>query len=649
MDASRPGESSRPSKSAPRLITMMKRFRVPILVVGHLVLFCLIYLIALAIRFEKFFPEHNPRLVWFGMPLMAGIKLTVFFLLRNFHGWWRYVTFSDLLSLARAATMSVLVIVMVDHFLLAEFQVPRNVIVIDWAFTIAVLAGLRSVWRIWDESLSSIANGQSKRQRALLIGSDQESARLAHLINSRPSLEVKIVGLVSPSKDLKKSYSDLRVVGHVDDIGKLANLFRVDMLYVAAGRLTTVQMRQLMDLAAAEDLDVNVIPKLASLLEGGTSLPIRKVNFEDLLRRPPVNLDKDAIGDLVTGQVVMVTGAGGSIGSEICRQLIRFKPGKLILAGRGENRLYHINRELRGLNTGVPICCSLLNLTDEKRGEQVFAAERPAVVFHAAAHKHVPLTEGNVGEAVINNVYGTKVVADLADRFGVREFVLVSTDKAVNPTSVMGATKQLAERYCLALGNRSKTRFVATRFGNVLGSAGSVVPLFQEQIKNGGPITITHPDMTRYFMTIPEASQLVIQAAAMGRGGEIFVLEMGSPVKIVDLANDLVRLAGLPAHSVDIEYTGIRAGEKLYEELYYHDEESLPTAHPKILTAYHRPFEFDETCVSIESLISTAYGPETAIRQKLKELVPEYGPRTDQIKPAGQRQLAVVDEQEVQS
>ena len=222
------------------------------------------------------------------------------------------------------------------------------------------------------------------------------------------------------------------------------------------------------------------------------------------------------------------------------------------MAGRGENRLYHINRELKSLNTGVPISCSLVNLTDSKRCEQIFGEARPAVVFHAAAHKHVPLTEGNVGEAIVNNVYGTKVVADLAHQYGASEFVLVSTDKAVNPTSVMGATKQLAERYCLALGNRSQTRFVATRFGNVLGSAGSVVPLFQDQIKNGGPITITHPEMTRYFMTIPEASQLVIQAAAMGRGGEIFVLEMGAPVKIVDLANDLVRLAGLPADSVDM-------------------------------------------------------------------------------------------------
>ena len=218
---------------------MMKRFRVPILVAGHLLLFCLIYLLSLAIRFEKWFPDHNPQLVWFGMPFMAGMKLAVFFVLRNFHGWWRYVTFSDLLSLARAATMSVLVIVLVDHFLLSEFQVPRNVIVIDWAFTIAILAGLRSVWRIWDESLSGIANGKTKRQRALLIGSDQESARLAHLINSRPSLEVKIVGLVSPSSEFRKTYSDLRVVGHVDDVGKLAKLFRVDMLYVSAGRLTT--------------------------------------------------------------------------------------------------------------------------------------------------------------------------------------------------------------------------------------------------------------------------------------------------------------------------------------------------------------------------------------------------------------------------
>ncbi len=279
------------------------------------------------------------------------------------------------------------------------------------------------------------------------------------------------------------------------------------------------------------NFEVNVVPKIDSQLKGGTKIPLRPVQFEDLLRRPAAELDMAAIQRLVAGKVVLITGAGGSIGSEICRQLIKFKPEKLVLAGRGENRLFHLLRELTPLADSTLLEPVLCNVTDRRRVEEVFQLHQPDVVFHAAAHKHVPLVELNPGEAVINNIDGTRVVADAAHHNHVNEFVLISTDKAVNPTSLMGCTKQIAERYCLTLGNISETKFVVTRFGNVLGSEGSVVPVFREQIKNGGPITITDPRMTRYFMTIPEASQLVLQAAAMGEGGEIFVLDMGQPVK----------------------------------------------------------------------------------------------------------------------
>jgi FlaA1/EpsC-like NDP-sugar epimerase len=322
---------------------------------------------------------------------------------------------------------------------------------------------------------------------------------------------------------------------------------------------------------------------------------MRDINIDDHLRRESVMLDEDNIRGLIEGRTVMVTGAGGSIGSEICRQVVKYAPETLILLGKDKDRM-----------------------------QQVFQLHKPDMVFHAAAHKHVPLMEVNVGQAVKNNVLGTKLVADLAHEFGADGFVLVSTDKAVHPTSVMGATKHIAERYVHALSQESSTRFIVTRFGNVLGSHGSVVPLFQKQIRNGGPITITDPEMTRYFMSIPEASRLVLQAAAMGRGGEIFVLDMGSPVKIVDLAHDLIRLAGLPRGAIDIVFTGIRPGEKLYEELYFEEEETLPTDHPRLRSAYHRPYDIAKVEETIHRFEESLYGPEEVVRQLLKQAIPEY-------------------------
>jgi FlaA1/EpsC-like NDP-sugar epimerase len=333
---------------------------------------------------------------------------------------------------------------------------------------------------------------------------------------------------------------------------------------------------------------------------------------------------------MVEGQTVLVTGAGGSIGSEICRQLLRFRPGELLLLGRGENRIFAIERELLAQESFTTLRPLIGDITDQTRMRQIFAEHRPQLVFHAAAHKHVPLMEANVGEAVKNNMLGTKCVADLAHEYGADGFVLISTDKAVNPTSVMGATKHLAERYIHALSQVSETRFMAVRFGNVLGSAGSVVPVFQDQIRNGGPITVTDPRMVRYFMTIPEASQLVLQAAAMGQGGEIFVLDMGEPVRIVDLARDLIRLSGLDEASIEIEYSGVRPGEKLFEELYFDDESMLPTRHPKLRATQHRPFPFEEVQVVMQRLPEFVDESSDTIRAYLKELVPEYlaAPRT---------------------
>jgi FlaA1/EpsC-like NDP-sugar epimerase len=356
-----------------------------------------------------------------------------------------------------------------------------------------------------------------------------------------------------------------------------------------------------------------------------------------LLRREPVQLSTDAISTLIAGRTVLVTGAGGSIGSEICRQVLKFRPKMLVLVERAENSLFLIDQELKPFRSEVTIQPCIADINDVQRMEQVFATWRPDIVFHAAAHKHVPMMEYNPGEAIKNNVLGTKVLAELADEYAVQEFVMISTDKAVNPTSVMGVSKQLAERFIHAFSEVATTKFVAVRFGNVLASNGSVVPIFQEQIRRGGPITVTHPEIERFFMTIPEASQLVLQAAAMGKGGEIFVLDMGQPVRIVDLAKDLIRLSGLQPEDIEIVFTGLRPGEKLYEELYFEDEEMQPTPHPKLFVAYHRPYTLEDVRHAIGELMRMVHEAPDAIRTKIKDIVPEYD--------ASQSALPVADKQ----
>ena len=603
-----------------KLRSIFERARLPILFVAHALVFVLIYWLALLVRFERLFPE-NPRHLYV-LPIVVLVKLSTFWTFQTFHGWWRYVTFTDLVLLAKATVASVGVFFLLDYLFFPE-QISRGAILIDGAFTVAIMSALRSVWRVWDERIL-FGKRSPSLTRALIIGDDLETAKLAHLINSRSSMKCQITGLISLEPSAPKRFTELRVVGALDNICELCKDMRIESIYVPAGKLPARQLRSLIDSVQEFDIQVNVVPSLMSLLEGGTDIPIREVSFEDLLRRDPVQLDTDLISEMLAGKRILVTGAGGSIGSELCRQILKFAPKQLLLLGRGENRIYHIEKELAPQAGSTDIRMVLASITDRRRIENIFETHRPEVVFHAAAHKHVPLTELNVGEAVINNVHGTRVIADACHEFGVSQFVMVSTDKAVNPTSVMGCTKQLAERYCLALGSRSNTKFVVTRFGNVLGSAGSVVPLFKKQIQKGGPITVTDPRMTRFFMTIPEAAQLVVQAGSMGEGGEIFVLEMGEPVKIVDLAHDLIRLAGLPAGSIDIEFTGIRPGEKLYEELYYIDEKSVPTEHRKILTAFHRPFEYKEASTTLGELVEAAYTVPSSIRTMLEQLIPEF-------------------------
>ena len=422
------------------------------------------------------------------------------------------------------------------------------------------------------------------------------------------------------------SLGGISVVGSLEDLPAVAVTRRITDILVIAGSLSGKRLRSLMDACDEAQLTLKIIPGPEDLFDGGREVPIRNIDINDLLRREPIELDNSAIGQLLEGRTVMVTGAGGSIGSEICRQVLRFNPRALILVGRGENRIFSLDRELGSLGSPTEVVPFIGDVTDENRMRQIFSRHTPDVVFHAAAHKHVPLMEANPAEAVKNNVGGTRCVADLADEFEVGCFVLISTDKAVYPANIMGRDEAARRARRAGSLQRSSTRFLVTRFGNVLGSNGSVVPIFQEQIRRGGPITVTDPRMTRYFMTIPEASQLVLQAAAMGSGGEIFVLDMGEPVRIVDLARDLIRLSGLPEHAIEIAYSGIRPGEKLYEKLSMEEEETLPTLHQKVRAAYHRPDSLLAVQRDFAELHQWLEDTDDVIRAKLEELLPEYSP-----------------------
>jgi len=615
--------ASRFSHITRKLLTARSWF----LALGHAAVFIVAFWLAFLFRFDFSLPPDTADLFETTLVWVVCLKLIVFCLLSQFRGWWRYVTFADLMALLRATAISLLLLATANFFF--QWQIPRSILILDCIMTTLLLGGIRSSWRMFREIFHPVLTDKHCRW-ALLVGTDLSNGILAHQIQSHFRLPYRVRGLLGTEPVSQgEQLGQIPILGVIEDVCDIAAAYHATDVLVVAGTLPGPRLRTLMEACRQGGLKLKIIRSLEDRFGGDNHIPIRNIEINDLLGRDPVTLDTDNIGELLAGRRVMITGAGGSIGSEICRQVIKFNPKSLVLVGRGENRIFHIERELRSLHTSTVLYPRIADITNHDRMEHIFAELRPEVVFHAAAHKHVPLMEANVSEAVRNNILGTKCIADLADQYGVASFVMISTDKAVRPTSIMGASKQIAERYVHTLSQESTTRFTVVRFGNVLGSAGSVVPIFQEQIRNGGPITVTDPRMTRFFMTIPEASQLVLQAATMGAGGEIFVLEMGEPVKIVDLARDLIRLSGLPENSIEISFSGIRPGEKLYEELYFEDEQTLPTSHPKLRAAYHRPYSLGEVRNAIEQLRQMVNEPDDVLRRQLHEIVPEFISPTD--------------------
>ncbi|WP_139491596.1 polysaccharide biosynthesis protein [Brevibacillus dissolubilis] len=535
------------------------------------------------------FDGDIPRQFLSGMPYVLAstflITLVSFHFYNLYSRVWQYAGIGELVSIIRAVTLGMLFNCLFHvglRFLDVEVVVPLSVFLMIWAMLIIGTGGSRFIWRIIHDSYQK----KSVRQkRALIIGAGNAGAVVVREMRGSTQSEHFIVGLIDDDpRKLHLNVIGVPVIGSRDDIQRLVKEKDVDTIIIAIPSAPREEIAKIINICKETSAQIKIFPRVSDIILGNVSVNhIRDVNVEDLLGRDPVEVDLKGIADYVTDQVVLVTGAGGSIGSELTRQISPFRPKELLLLGHGENSIYSIEMELRNKFPQMKITSLIADIQDRRRMREIFATYGPSVVFHAAAHKHVPLMEANPLEAIKNNVYGTKNVAECAHEFSCSHFVMISTDKAVNPTSVMGVTKRIAEMIVQSLDKISNTKFVAVRFGNVLGSRGSVIPLFKKQIDAGGPVTVTHPDMIRYFMTIPEAVQLVIQAGALADGGEVFILDMGKPVKISDLARDLIRLSGLePEKDIKIVYSGIRPGEKLFEEILTKEEGTQATQHNRI-------------------------------------------------------------------
>jgi len=522
------------------------------------------------------------------------------FVLKLYKKAWEYASTGELLIIFKIVTGSIVVAAVVQQIIVGEIH--YRLLAVTWSLHILLIGGSRFCWRMYRDSL--LIN-EEKKKRTLIIGAGSAGTMIVRQLIKNKDTDLLPVGFIDD--DFTKHRLDILgipVLGGVSSLEKIVNENQIENIIIAIPSLSRKELNTIFQECVKTSAKTQTLPMIEDLVTGKVSVSqFRDVKVEDLLGREPIILDIDSISKNLTDQTVLVTGAGGSIGSEICRQIVKFKPKKLVLLGHGENSIYTIEMDLKDTIGKLPIeiITEIADMQDAEKMEKVMGTHKPDVVYHAAAHKHVPLMERNPEEAVKNNIIGTMNVANAASWHGVKTFVMISTDKAVNPTSVMGSTKRIAEMIVQSMDQGSETKFVAVRFGNVLGSRGSVIPLFKKQIENGGPVTVTHPEMVRYFMTIPEASRLVIQAGALAKGGEIFVLDMGEPVRIVDLAKNLIKLSGNSIDDIGIQYTGIRPGEKLFEELLNDEEIKDKQIYPKIYVGKTMELYNEE----IEHLIST--------------------------------------------
>jgi len=583
---------------------------------------------AFLLRFDFLIPESTLPLFWECLMVVLLVKPLVFISIGFYQSMWRYASLRDGIEIFKGVTIASILAVASVFFLRQFTPIPRSIFLLDWILLFTLLAASRLIWRIYRESY--IVARSCSGPRAVIVGAGEAGSLLLKEIRRHPHTAYNIIGFIDDDPDKKgMKLHGISVLGSTRKLKEIIRLHEIEDVIIAMPSADSKVIRNIVDSCKNANVTFKTLPSIGELIDGTLSISqIKNVEIEDLLGREPVVMDKELIGGYLTGKRVLITGAAGSIGSEICRQVALFEPAKLILLDQAETPLYEIEKELTAAFPELRILPMIADVRDNSLVELAFEEFTPQVVFHAAAYKHVPMMEYNPAQAVLNNIFGTINIADAANRFKVQHFVMISTDKAVNPTNVMGATKRAAEIYIQALSRTSATKFTTVRFGNVLGSNGSVIPLFKEQIAKGGPVTVTDRRIIRYFMTIPEATQLVLQAGSMGSGSEILILDMGEPVRIVDLAEELIRLSGLtPYKDIDIVFTGLRPGEKLFEELLIDGEGIMPTTHQKIRLL--APVKIDMAPVKSElELISAAARSNDICKliESLKRLVPEFKP-----------------------
>ena len=577
-------------------------------------------IMAVLLRFEGEIPAAEFDIIRTGLPWMVLLSLAVFYFYGMYHRIWHYARMRDLIAIVGAVTLSQAAIFILT--VLLSIAIPRSVMIITWLLDLGAIGASRLMFKI---NLDLVTESKGGRENLLIVGAGDAGAMLARELEQNDAATISIVGFVDDDEKKQKGrLAGFPILGTTRDLPAVVRKHKIDTIVIAIPSADGDAVRRIDRQCRKTGANVRIMPGIYEMISGDAGMgELREIRLEDLLRRDPIQLDFDQITGYIAGKTVLITGAGGSIGSELSRQISRVGAKEIILLGRGENSIYEIHQELKRKFPDQTYHTVIANITDRDRMERIFKRFQPQVVFHAAAHKHVPLMEIQPEEAVKNNVFGTKNVAELADENQAEIFVLISTDKAVNPTSVMGATKRTAELVLQEINQHSNTKFVTVRFGNVLGSRGSVVPLFEKQIAAGGPVTVTHKEMTRFFMTIPEAVQLVLQAGSQAEGGEVFLFDMGKPVKINDMAEDLIRLHGLtPGRDIKIVYTGLRPGEKLYEELLTSEEGTTSTKHKKIFKARIQPMDGAKLKQNLQILKNNT--DREIILKTLKNMIPTY-------------------------
>lgn len=602
------------------LSSALIKYRSLIIIPLHVLLFCLSYYCAFILKFDEAVPERFTEMFVTTLAILTALRVSFFAYFKVFQGLLRYVSLYDLVNILKAVTLSSLVFTGMSYLLPA--RIPKDIIFIDWLLMICLTGGLRVFTRLLRNAVYSVG----KSDRALLIGSLPDlKAMIGEIRETEHARYFPILGLDEDFIHRGISISGVPIYADLKQLPKLIRKYSIEVIIFCSSKPSTEIMNFVVDECTDPPVEFKLLPTFDHLMnsDAGGRL-VRELNIEDLLERPPIKLDESSILEYLRGKRVLVTGAGGSIGRELCLQMTRFEPGLIILFDRYEGSLYSIELELTDKYSDQPIRSVLGTISDVHGFSRILDDVGADVIFHCAAYKHVPVVEMNPLEAGYNNILGTRHIANAAIAHGVEKFIMISTDKAVNPTSVMGASKRLAEMYTQGLNKRNVTKFVTVRFGNVLNSAGSVIPRFVEQVESGGPVTVTHPDIERFFMTIPEACQLVLQATVMGAGGEIFVLNMGKPIKIIDVAKKLIRLAGKTVgRDVEIVFTGLRPGEKLYEELFDKGEVQAATTSEHIFAAMGNPLDFETLEREIWEIERMVFDREEAgIVRQLNRVIP---------------------------